>query len=137
MTRLVALLLSVALALPACATARAANAQNAPRTPGGRPDRSVLVSYVTQLPVGARVKVTRLSGDHVRGTLMKATGEEIVVQRHTRIPETPVTIAIDDVRAVEIETPSNTGRSIAIGAAVGAGAALGVLLILAALFADN
>jgi hypothetical protein len=59
------------------------------------------------------------------------------VQRRTRIPEPPVTIPIERIRAVEIDTSGGTGRAVAIGATAGAGAALGVILILAAIFAGD
>jgi hypothetical protein len=47
-------------------------------------------------------------------------------------------IQLRHVRAVELEKRNGgPGRALAIGAAAGAGAALGVLLILAAIFAGN
>jgi len=136
MRRLIALALSTALALPGCASHTVT-----PQTTPARntdADRQVLVSYVMQLAVGSRVKVTRMDGHDVRGTLMKATEAAVIVQRRTRVPEPPVTVPLEEVRAVEIEPASgNAGRTIAIGVAAGAGAALGVLLILAAIFADD
>jgi hypothetical protein len=38
-----------------------------------------------------------------------------------------------DVLRVTIDTPSTSGRTIAIGAAIGAGAAIGVLWLIAAI----
>jgi hypothetical protein len=68
---------------------------------------------------------------------MKADADPIVVQKRTRIPERPVEIALADVMAVELDAKKGSlGRSIAIGAATGAAATLGVLMILAAVFAD-
>lgn len=140
MTRLlrpVALLLSVALLAPACATLRARDA----RTPQQRDraaavDPALMAEYVKQLPIGSRVRVERANGDTLRGTLMKATGEMIVVQKHTRIAEPPVQIAIAELRSVELDRGSNVGRTVAIAVAAGAGATLGVLLLLAAIFSD-
>jgi hypothetical protein len=83
------------------------------------------------------VRVSLANGTVVHGTLMKADADPIVVQRRTRIPEAPLHIAIKDVQAVEIQSKTGSpARSIAVGAAAGAAAALGVLLVLAAIFAD-
>jgi hypothetical protein len=128
--------LHVAIAGTACATAT-------PQMSSGPPlantvnDAALMASYVRQLPLGSRVRVSLSDGTVVRGTLIKAEGDPIAVQRRTRIPEPPLQIPLDTVRAVEIErNGGTTGRAIAIGAAAGAGAALGVLLVLAAIFSD-
>jgi hypothetical protein len=69
---------------------------------------------------------------------MKADTDPIVIQKRTRIPEAPLAIAIDEVQAMELEGKNGgPGKAIAMGAAAGAGAALGVLLILAAIFAGD
>lgn len=100
-------------------------------------DVAVMASYVRQLPVGSRVRVSLSDGTVIHGTLIKADSDPIAVQRRTRIPEAPLQIPLKEVRAVEPEKGGGgTGRAIAIGAAAGAGAALGVLLVLAAIFAD-
>jgi hypothetical protein len=57
------------------------------------------------------------------------------VQKRTRVPEAPLQIAIKDVQAVELEAKTSGGKTVAMGAAAGVAAALGVLLILAAVFA--
>ena len=68
---------------------------------------------------------------------MQATGQGIVLQPRTRIPEPPLTIPIERIRAVEIDASNGTGRAVAIGAAAGGAAALGVILVLAAIFAGD
>ena len=102
----------------------------------GMPDPSLMAEYVKQLPIGSRVRVERANGDKVRGTLMKATGEVVVVQKRTRIPEPPVEIPITDLRAIEPDQGSSTGRTVAIAIGAGVGATLGVLLLLAAIYSD-
>jgi hypothetical protein len=101
-------------------------------------DTRVIADYVQKLPAGSTVKVEMTNGKSIKGTLMSATETSIVVQRNTRIPEEPVTIALPDVARVTLETGhGNPGRAIAIGAAAGAGAAVGAILILAALLAGD
>jgi hypothetical protein len=67
---------------------------------------------------------------------MKRDSDPIVVQRRTRLPEAPLTIPIADIVSLELESNGSVGRTIGIGIAAGAGATLGVLLLLAAIFAD-
>ena len=134
-----ALLLTIAIALPGCATARAAD----PRFPAVSDQRhpvdpQVMADYIRQLRVGSRVRLTRTNGDEIRGTLMKNDGDPLFVQRQARIPEAPVEVPLRDVLAVEldIQAKSHSGRNIAIGAAAAAAATLGVLMILALVFSD-
>ena len=135
--RLTAFLLCLAIASAGCASARPGDPiLTSPAGPSGV-DPALMASYVRQLPVGSQVRVTLADGKVVHGTLMKGDADPLVVQRRTRIPETPLQIQISSVRAVELEKRSSgPGRAIAVGAAAGAGATLGVLLILAAIFAD-
>jgi hypothetical protein len=68
---------------------------------------------------------------------MDASDAGIVVQRRTRVPEPPFSIPIERISTVDIEAPgSSIGKAVAIGAAAGAGGALGVMLLLAAIFSD-
>ena len=134
-----ALFLTIALALPGCATARAAD----PRFPGVADQRhpvdpQVMADYIRQLRVGSLVRLTRTNGEEIRGTLMKNDGDPLFVQRQARIPEAPVEVPLRDVLAVEldIQAKSHAGRNIAIGAAAAASTTLGLLLILAMVFSD-
>ena len=134
-----ALFLTIALALPGCATARAAD----PRVPAVADQRhpvdpQVMADYIRQLRVGSRVRLTRTTGEEIRGTLMKNDGDPLFVQRQARIPEAPVEVPLRDVLAVEldIQAKSHAGRNIAIGAAAAASTTLGVLFILAMVFSD-
>jgi hypothetical protein len=135
MKKIIATVLIAALT-SGCASATASGTRT---TPADLPpvDRTLMGEYVQKLPVGSRVAATLVDERRVRGTLLKATANEIVIQPKTRIPEGPVEIPLERLRAVELETNnSSVGRSIAIGTAVGAGAALGVLALLAAIFSD-
>jgi hypothetical protein len=93
--------------------------------------------YVQKLPAGSRIRLETVKGRTLRGTLMKATADEIVVQRNTRVPIPPEAIAMADLARVTLEGQSSGGKLMAIGAAIGAGAAIGVTwLIIILTFAD-
>jgi hypothetical protein len=101
-------------------------------------DTGVLADYVQRIPAGSRVRVERSGGGVLRGTLMKASPEHIVVQKNTRVPETPVEIPLSEITRVSLDTGSSSaGKSIGIGLAAGAAGAVGVLLVLAAIFAGG
>jgi hypothetical protein len=137
MQRVLALCLSVALALPACASSGGMRAQSRGQIVAPGADRSILADFAQQLPAGTRVRATMTDHRRIRGTLMKATSTSIFIQPRTRVPEPVVEVRFDQLLALEQETSNGgTGRAVAIGAAAGAGAALGVLLLLAAIFAD-
>ena len=139
MRRLVSLLLCGSLLGSGCASVNASRsslpvAQNPAQ---GRVDPALMAEYVRQLPVGSKVRVSLGNGATVHGILMKHDRDPIVVQRRTRIPETPIEIPLKDILAMELETSgSNTARNVAIGAATAVGATFGVLLLLAAIFSD-
>jgi hypothetical protein len=138
MRHALAVLLCGILALPGCASSTPAYSQRTttPAAPARVVDPELMADYVRQLPVGSRVKINRTNGAVVHGTLMKRDTDPIVVQRRTRLPEEPLTIPVRDILALELESDAPVGRTIAIGIASGAGATLGVLLLLAAIFAD-
>lgn len=145
MRKLLCLMLTTTLVLPGCATARATDARMHTtdariNTTGGRQsvDPRVMADYIRQLPVGSRVRLSRLKGDDIRGTLMKNDGDPLVIQRRARVPEAPIAVPLQNVLAVELDTPANgnAGRTIAIGAAAAAAGTLTVLFVLAAIFSD-
>jgi len=92
---------------------------------------------VQRLPAGSTVRVERTDGTSVRGTLMKATGGVVVVQKNTRIPEPPVEVPMAQVARVTLNgNGMGTGKAIGIGIASGAGAFLAILGIFALTFSD-
>ena len=141
MRKVLCLMLTAAMALSGCATARATNSRiyTTGAASGGRQsiDPKVMANYIRQLPVGSRVRLSRLKGDDIRGTLMKNDGDPVVVQRRARVPEAPIAVPLQEVLAVELDVPANgnPARTIAIGAGAAAAATLGVLLVLVAVFA--
>jgi hypothetical protein len=140
MKRLVALVLCGTFLSSACASVSGART-TPPSPPHVAPraaDPALIAGYVRQLPVGARVRLSLADGRTVRGTLMYPERDPIVVQRRARIPEAPVEIPVKDILAVEVDTGKSGSavRAMAIGAAAAAGATLGVIALLAAIFAD-
>ena len=136
MRRTLALLFSLTLLAPGCAMARGANTRLSAQPGVAGPDRALMIIYLKRLPIGASVRASLAGGETLRGTLMKATEDGIVVQRRTRIPEPPTDIPIERITAVEIDTRTDVGKAVGIGVASGAGAALGVFLLLIALLSD-
>lgn len=126
----IAVILCLALAMPGCATT---GATRPGATSSWVPDRAAMADYVQRIPAGTRVRVELVNGQRVRGTLMRADESSVLVNPATRIPEPPVEVAVADLRAVEPERSSGIGKVVAIGAAAGAAATFGVLLLLYAL----
>lgn len=136
-----AIALTLAAALSSgCATAGGPRMAVGPQTGTATQtpaEQSVLAEYVQKLQPGTRVRVDRVGGKAVKGTLMKATGTIIILQARTRVPEPPIEIPLTDVLAVTPERSNGgVGKAIGIGAAAGAAAALGTILILIAVFSD-
>jgi hypothetical protein len=131
--RLIAGAMCVTLGAPACAGA--ARMQVTPVASDGR----VLAEFVQKLPPGAAIRVDRTGGTTLRGTLMKASDQSMVVQPRTRIPEPAVEIPFSEVLRVtpDAQNGSSLGKAVGIGVAAGAGAALSVFMIIAAIFAGS
>jgi hypothetical protein len=133
--QLLALVMCVALVAPGCASASGARVAQAsqPRVQ----DTAVLAKYAQRIPAGSKVRVERIHGGSVRGTLMTASGDVLVVQKNTRVPEPPVEIPLAEVTRITLDTGgSSVGKTIAVSIGAGVGATLGVLALLAALLGD-
>jgi hypothetical protein len=133
MRRLIAILLCGALTASGCASS-GVRVASAPQPSAN--DQQVLSDYVQKLPAGSRVRVEQADGHSFRGTLMKATTDAIVVQKHTRVPEAPVEIPLRVISRVTLDNQGSSGKAIAIGVAAGVGGFLAVLGILAAIYGD-
>jgi len=146
MKRSLVLLLCVLLAAPGCATstrgrmsyATFAAPSSASLQRAVPVDAGLMAEFVRQLPVGSRVRVSLANGAVVRGTLMKRDADPIVVQKRTRIPESPVEIPISTIVAMELDSSNGTNVARSVGIAAGAAAVVvfGVLLTLAAIYSD-
>jgi len=113
-----------------------ASAGRTPVATGAAPtaaDARNMADYVQRLPAGSKVRVERTDGTSLRGTLMRATDEAIVVQKNTRIPEPPIDVPIARLARVTTETGgTSTGKAVAIGIASGLGVFLAILAMIAA-----
>lgn len=133
----IALVLALGLLLPSCATAPGPRLQVGAQAADPARSRELLADFAKSLPPGSRVRVSIAGSRTVRGTLLKTTDTVIVIQPRGRVPEPLVEVPFSGLLSLEQEQPGGgTVRAVAIGAAVGAGAALGVIMILAALLSD-
>lgn len=128
-----ALVMSLTLAVTGCATT---GGKGLTVVPSG--NRAVVAEFVQKLPQGSAIRVQHTDGRTLRGILMKATDQSLVIQPRVRVPEPPIEISLADVVAVTPDSNggTNLAKAIGIGAAAGAGAALAVFLIIAAIYAD-
>lgn len=133
MKRLLVLAICGSMLVSGCA---GVTSERAARTAPPR-DAALMASYVRNIPVGSPVRVGLADGRTLSGTLMRADDGSIVVQPKGRVPEAPVALPIGDVVSVDIQRPSGIGKVIAIGAAAGAAATFGVILILYAALGDD
>jgi hypothetical protein len=78
------------------------------------------------------LKVRLRDGRRLKATFIGAGTGEIVLQPKTRVPVPVQAVPYDDIVSLERDTPavSNVGKAIVIGTASGAGAFLGLLLLL-------
>ena len=132
--KLVAVVLCAALAGTGCASASGARIAQAPQP--SVQDKAVLADYVQRLAAGSKVRVERTDGTSLRGTLMKATPQSIIVQRNTRVPEAPLEIPLDRLARVTLDGGSSMGKTVGIAVGVGVAATFGIFAIIAALIGD-
>lgn len=129
----IAFIVIVAMIVSGCAAARRA-VTTRPLAAHADP---AIAAFVRSLPPGSRVRVETSTGRSIRGTLLQATDDVVAIERHTRIPEPPVRVGMNEVTRVTVDAPSGGGaRAMVIGAAIGAGAAVGLLWLIA-IFAIN
>ena len=141
MKRLLALALCILIAAPGCASSRGRMSYANYVSPASqRPvpaDAALMADFVRQLPVGSRVRVSLANGAVVRGTLMKRDADPIIVQRRTRIPESPVEIPLSTIVAMELDSANgNVARNVGIAAGAALVVVFGVMLTFAAIYSD-
>jgi hypothetical protein len=83
------------------------------------------------IPLGSKVKVQRVDGTRVSGTLMRADDTGIMVKKNTRLPEPAVTVSYDVIGNLERDHGGGMGwgKAIGIGLAAGTSAILTILVI--------
>ena len=135
--QVVSVLVCAALTATGCASAGGPRVSNTPQPGSKVADPAVVAEYAQQLAPGTTVRVQRASGPTIRGTLMKATAQAIVVQPRTRIPEPAVEIPAAEIVGITPESGSGSNvvaKAIVAGVAAGAGAALAVFLVLVSIY---
>jgi hypothetical protein len=136
MRRAIALLLCAAL-MSGCATVGGPRFVVARQSTLSQPDPKLLADFVKQLPAGSRLKVDLTTGQHVKGTLMKASDTAIVIQPRTRVPEPPIEIALDRIVSVQLDPGNSIAKTFGIALAAGALGTLAVFAILLAAYGGD
>lgn len=83
------------------------------------------------IPLGSKVKVQRVDGTRVSGTLMRADDTGVTVKKNTRLPEPAVVVSYDLIGNLERDHGGGMswGKAIGLGLAGGASAILTILVI--------
>jgi hypothetical protein len=90
-------------------------------------------AYASRLPIGSTVRVRTADGKRQTGVLTHVDQDSITLQPRTRVPEPPQRIRFGELDQLEPkQNGSSVAKAVAIGAAVGAGTFLGILMLLAA-----
>ena len=83
-----------------------------------------------KMPIGSFVKVQTTSRDRLEGVLFVVDEAGIIVKPRTRIPEPARRVRFDQIDDLRLDTHRRgLGKAAAIGAAIGGGALLVMLLI--------
>ena len=90
-------------------------------------------SYAAKLPIGSTVEVRTADGRRQTAVLAIVDRDGVTLERRTRIPEPARHIRYQDILQLTVKkNGGSAAKAVAVGAAVGAGAFLGLLAILAA-----
>ena len=126
MKRLVSIVVLMGLLAPGVALA--GQGVVVERTPG------YWYAYAEKLPIGATVRVRTTDGKRHNAVLALVDRDGITVELKSRVPEPARRIPYDQIQQLELKT--NNGASMAkaaaVGAAIGAGTFVGLLVLLAA-----
>ncbi len=133
MRQLLAVLTCVSLIISTTGCASASDTRVAMAPQAGAANKSTMADYVQRLQVGSKVRVERTDGTSLRGTLMRASAESIVVQKNTRVPEPPLEVPVAQIARLTLEGGGmSTGKAVGIGVAAGVGAFFAIIAIIAA-----
>jgi hypothetical protein len=87
-------------------------------------------AYVEKLPIGATVQVRTTDGKRQTAVLAVVDRDGITLEPKTRLPEPARRIRFAEIQQLELkENGSGILKSMAVGAAVGAGTFLGILIV--------
>jgi hypothetical protein len=100
---------------------------------------SIWREFAATLQPGAAITLRLTTGQRVNASLLQVSSEAITIQPRTRVPVPPQRVAYADIESLELRRTNGgigIGKAVAIGAAVGAGAFLGLLMIALATLSD-
>jgi hypothetical protein len=130
MMRLVALALIASLALPACSA-------RAPVRTAPAHDADLWRRFARDLPAGSPIDIHTTSNGRMAGTLIAVDDTALVLDPATRIREPLRRIAFDGIDRITLRSQGLTlGKAAAVGAGVGAGAFMGLMLLVFAIWED-
>jgi hypothetical protein len=83
------------------------------------------------IPLGSKVRVQRVDGSRVSGTLMRVDDEALILKKNTRLPEAPTAVTFNQIANVSREHGGGMswGKAIGIGIGTGVGAILTIFVI--------
>ena len=91
------------------------------------------LSYAEKLPIGSTVRLRTTDGKRHTAVLALVDRDGITIELKSRIPEPARRIRYDEIQQLELKTNgASMVKAAAIGAAIGAGAFIGLLALLAA-----
>ena len=105
-------------------------ATNALASTANQQDAATWEKVAAAIPLGSKVKVQRIDGGRVGGTLIRVDDQGVTVKKNTRLPEAPVTVSYDAITNLERDNGGmHWGKAIGFGAAAGAAAILTIFVI--------
>jgi hypothetical protein len=107
------------------------------QTPLTAPPPVTMGEFVRGLQPGTNIKLKLTSGATVKGMLVAADDEAVTVRPKARIPEPLRRVMLSEIADAQLARGSMVGKTVAIGAAVGAGAAIGFLFLLVLLYGSD
>jgi hypothetical protein len=83
------------------------------------------------IPLGSKVRIQRVDGTRVTGTLMRVEDAALILKRNRRLPEAPMAVTFNQIAHLEREHGGGMswGKAIGIGLGAGAGAILTIFVI--------
>ena len=83
------------------------------------------------IPLGSKVRVQRVDGSRVSGTLMRVDDNALILKKNTRLPEAPTAVTFNQIANVAREHGGGMswGKAIGIGVGAGVGAILTIFVI--------
>ena len=116
------ILIATLVVLPASASAR--QGQPIVRSP------EYWYAYAAKLPIGATVEVRTADGRRRTAILAIVDPEGITLESKTRIPEPPRRLRYEDIEQLALKKNGGSiAKAVAIGAGVGAGTFIGLLMV--------